>query len=65
MKQWTIQFDLLEGNDEFWERNPPPDEVLSAVWTALADGHLYFNKLRCIKVVEVDDNEYFPKEQER
>ncbi len=66
MKTWTIQFELEEGCDEFWESNPSPEEVLDVVkaWLDYGDaaGYHDYNNLKCIKII--DRHEHYPKVKE-
>jgi hypothetical protein len=60
MKKWTIQFELLEGNDEFWDDAPTPYEILQEVKRELDLVNLDIENLRCVKFI--DETEYFEEE---
>lgn len=56
MKTYTIQFDLFEGSDEFWESNPSPLEVLKLFKESV--NYLYIDNLKVIKFIDETEYEY-------
>ena len=56
MKIWTIQLDLEEGSDEFWESNPTPEQIIRVINDELNNTCLYTSNLKVVKII--DNNEY-------
>jgi hypothetical protein len=52
-KSYTVEFDLEEGSDEFWDNNPLPQEVLEVIREELAGVHLDIREIRITKIVDL------------
>jgi hypothetical protein len=60
MKTYRIEFTLEEGNNEFWEGNPDPKEVLELVLEALEKSVLYY---RDVKITEIVDRTVYTTDE--
>jgi len=56
MKAYTIQLELLEGSDEFWEGNPTPADILREIKQELDTSGFTISDIKITKIV--DDTEY-------
>jgi hypothetical protein len=65
MKTWTIQFDLNQGCDEYWESNPTPTDVLKLFSEVLGTTSLYDNfNNKTLKIIKITDNTHYEYETE-
>lgn len=57
MKVWTIQFEIEEGSDEFWESNPTPFEMKEMVQNALESDGVWpvDGSLKIVKTVDTTE----------
>jgi hypothetical protein len=54
--KWRFEFELEDGNDEFWESKPSKKEVYELVMETLKGAHLYIDGLKITCVI--DDGHY-------
>lgn len=65
MKRYTVQFEYSDGNDEFWESNPKPGQVLGVIKDQLIAGDVYGNILeKSIKIVKLVDETHYTEVEE-
>ena len=60
--QYTVQFTLNSGNDEFWDSYPSPKDVLEVLVEELKLPGLDIEDIRIVKVV--DSNIYTPDDDD-
>ena len=66
MKKYTIQFEMEEGNDEFWNSSPTPGNVLAFIREEFNSLYIHINNIKIIKIIDVCiyDTEEDMKEEE-
>lgn len=56
MKEYTVQLTLISGNDEFWNDNPTPQDVLGEFVSDLSEMEVSLKwDIRNIKITRILD----------
>ena len=57
MKTYTVEIEVNEGNDEFWDDNPQPEEVLKVIKEDIEGGNLNISSIKIVKIVDLNTYE--------